>query len=238
MTQHEQVIEALENNGGYATLGKLYQLIDFSSWGTKTPHASVRRIVQERSEVFKIKPGLWALESYRDELPPQILPKENTPKDAVEEYDHAYYQGLLIEIGNMRKLETYVPAQDKNKPFLDKKLVDVAHSTQCPLFTYDEIVRRARTIDVIWFNERGFPSSVFEVEHSTDFQNSLLKFVELQDFNIEFRVVADSARKGLFDDKLTQSAFKPIAERVLFRDYNYVSNWHQKLSALTGFLNS
>ena len=36
MTQNEQVIEALKKNGGYATLGQLYHLVDFSTWGTKT----------------------------------------------------------------------------------------------------------------------------------------------------------------------------------------------------------
>ncbi|MEM9953494.1 MAG: hypothetical protein AAF846_17940 [Chloroflexota bacterium] len=114
MTQYEQVISALEANGGYATLGQLYHMIDFTSWGTKTPQASVRRIVQMRSEIFKIRPGLWALESYRDKLPPQIFPSEATTEAQSEIYTHAYYQGLLLEIGNMRNLETFVPAQDKN----------------------------------------------------------------------------------------------------------------------------
>lgn len=144
-TQHRQVIEALESNGGYATLGKLYQLIDFSSWGTKTPHASVRRIVQDRKEVFKIRPGLWALETYRNQLPPQILATDDTSEAEKDIYNHAYYQGLLLEIGNMRNFTTYVPAQDKNQLFLEKKLGDVAKSTTCPEFTYKQILRRAST---------------------------------------------------------------------------------------------
>ena len=50
-------------------------------------------------------------------------------------------------------------------------------------FSHDNITRKAKTIDVIWFNNRKMPDSLFEVEYSTNFQNSLLKFVELQDFN-------------------------------------------------------
>ncbi len=38
-------------------------------------------------------------------------------------------------------------------------------------------------VDVAWFNERGFPEKIFEVEDSTDFRGSLVKFAELQDFN-------------------------------------------------------
>ena len=42
-------------------------------------------------------------------------------------------------------------------------------------FTYPEILRKARTVDVIWFNERKMPMSFYEVEHSTDIKNSLSK---------------------------------------------------------------
>lgn len=234
MTQHEEVISALEDNGGYATLGQLYQRLDFSSWKTKTPHASVRRIVQDRREIFKIRPGLWALESYREQLPPQILPTEKTSHGEQNKYTHSYYQGLLLEIGNMRKFTTYVPAQDKNQLFLNQKLDDIAQSTKCPPFTYDHVLRRAKTIDVIWFNTRQYPATVYEVEHSTDFQNSLLKFVELQDFNIQFRIVADKARKRLFENKISQSAFESIIERVKFITYDNLSKIHQHEFEMTG----
>ena len=37
-TQTQQVIDTLRKNGGYATLGKLYHLVDTSNWRTKTPN--------------------------------------------------------------------------------------------------------------------------------------------------------------------------------------------------------
>ena len=40
MTQKDQVIVAMEKNGGYATLQQLNRIIDTSSWGTKTPDES------------------------------------------------------------------------------------------------------------------------------------------------------------------------------------------------------
>jgi hypothetical protein len=47
MKQHEAVIEAMKQNGGYATLGQLYQTapkIAGSDWsGTKNPFANIRR---------------------------------------------------------------------------------------------------------------------------------------------------------------------------------------------------
>lgn len=48
MKQNEAVILALENLGGLATLGQLYQetmKIENCTWKTKTPFASIRRIV-------------------------------------------------------------------------------------------------------------------------------------------------------------------------------------------------
>ena len=42
-TQEQQVIEVLRKAGGYATLRRLNELVDFSAWATKTPEASVRR---------------------------------------------------------------------------------------------------------------------------------------------------------------------------------------------------
>lgn len=57
-SQTQQVIDTLRQTGGYATLGDLYHLVDTKSWTTKTPNESIRRIVQQSDEVFRIQPGL------------------------------------------------------------------------------------------------------------------------------------------------------------------------------------
>ena len=64
--QDSDVIQAMTKNGGYATFQQLNQIIDFSSWKTKTPFASVRRIVQNNDAFFRIQPGLWALKDYEN----------------------------------------------------------------------------------------------------------------------------------------------------------------------------
>jgi hypothetical protein len=127
-------------------------------------------------------------------------------------------------------LTTYVPAQDKNRKFLGKRLADVTDTTDIPRFTHDSILRKAKTVDVIWFNERNMPSVFYEVEHTTDIKNSLSKFYELQDFFAEFFIVAASTRKNEFDDKLNASIFNPIKGRVNFLDYDKVVKRHEGLS--------
>lgn len=229
ISQTMQVITAMEKEGGFATLKRLNEIVDFSSWKTNTPEASVRRIVQNSNQIFKIRPGLWALEKYRTEVLRQFDLKIGDSKSE-EVFSHGYYQGLLVEIGKMQNRTTYVPAQDKNRLFIGKKLAEITDTTDIPSFTYENILRKAKTIDVIWFNERQMPSDFYEVEHTTDIKNSLSKFYELQDFSAKFYIVAATSRKKEFDDKLSVSMFDSIKERVKFLDYDRVAKKHEGLT--------
>ena len=235
MKQYEAVIRVMEENGGFATLGYLYQnvlKVRGCEWKTKTPFASMRRIVQDERFFFKIRPGLWALKSHRNSLPAGMMPEEKkTPKH--EEFTHSYYQGLLVELGNVQQYETFVPSQDKNKVFLGKKsLGELASRTQIHGFGYENILRKARTVDVVWFNSRKMPASVFEVEHSTDMKNSLIKFVELQDFRTKMVIVADKKRKELFEQAISLNAFECVSSFVKFLSYQALSAFHGKMFEL------
>ena len=215
MKQYEAVILTLEKLGGVATLGELNHevfKIEECEWKTKTPFASIRRIVQQRKEIYKIKPD-----------------EKNKNSEEMIKFNHSYYQGLLLEIGNLKKMDTFIPNQDKNKNFINKKLGDLRSLEKVPKFSYLKIVNRTSTIDVIWFNNRfsddkevKLPHSFFEVEHSTDIQNSLLKYNDLQDFYTEMFIVADEIRKKEFEKKIGYSAFKDLKvnNRVKFLSYN------------------
>jgi hypothetical protein len=240
MKQYEAVIRVMEENGGYATLGFLNQnvlKVEGCGWKTKTPFASIRRIVQDKRFFFKIQPGLWALNSCKDKLPPEIYPTKDLPKEKKEEYNHTYYQGLLVEIGNLKKYQTFVPNQDKNKVFLRKKLGEITTIDEFYKFSYDNISQQAKTIDVSWFNIRKMPAILFEIEHTTDIQRSLSKFVELQDFNVKFYIVADELRKREFEAKLYLNAFTAIHKRTQFMSYIQVSDWHTKTNEITSLEN-
>lgn len=229
MTQEQQVVEALRNQGGYATLRRLNEVIDFSTWKTKTPEASVRRIVQNSDAIFRIQPGLWALEESRDKVLKRFKIKDGDSK-SIEMFNHAYYQGLLIEIGHYRESTTYVPPQDQHRLFLDKELGDLTDYKAIPEFTYETLLRRARTVDVIWFNQRHMPTHFYEVEHTTDIKSSLSKFYELQDFFSRFFIVANSHRENEFKDKINASIFSDIVNRVKFITYDKVASLHSNLT--------
>jgi hypothetical protein len=99
-------------------------------------------------------------------------------------------------------------------------------------FTYDETLRKAQTVDVVWFNERKMPEAFFEIENSTDMLNALSKFVQLQDFAARFFIVADALRKREFTDKVALTAFGDVRNRVLFESYEHIADLHAKLTEL------
>jgi len=220
MKQKDFVIAAMIELGGAATLSQLYSATDISSWSTKTPFASIRRILQENAEFFKIRPGLWGLKS----LETQILKELESGVGSQDSFIHSYFQGLIIEIGNLRKFKTYVPPQDKNKNFAaGKKLDDLTSLKTIYGFAYPNILSKARTVDAIWFNERNLPYAFFEVEHSTDFKNSLNKFYELQDFNAKMFIVADASKLRQFQSVISASIYKDIAGSVKFAGYESIA---------------
>jgi hypothetical protein len=222
MKQYEAVIQTLERIGGQATLGQLNSevlKIKECQWKTKTPFASIRRIVQERPEIFKIRPGLWALRSYQQKLGlAEYQSTKQTSPESIEQ-NHSYYQGLLIEVGNLRGYDTFIPNQDKNRLFINQPLKDLSKLSTIPMFSHDFLVKRSSTIDVIWFNSRQMPNSFFEVEHSTDFQNSLIKFNDLQDFHARMIIVADENKQLEFSHKINYRAFDDIKTRIKFLSY-------------------
>lgn len=180
--QKDFVLKAFEKIGPMATLGELYDKTDISKWGTKTPFATIRRILQTNSEFFKIQPGLCGLSSQKNEILKKICIK-NTTKIVDNKFTHTYYQGLITEIG---------------------------------------ILKFAKTVDVIWFNDRKMPDSFFEVEHTTDFKNSINKFFELQDFRANFYIVTKKERKKEFENIINSSIYLPIKKPVKFAVYESI----------------
>lgn len=240
MTQSQAVIEAIESLGGIAPLGKIYQMAlqnPDCTWGTQTPQASIRRIVRHTKGIYVIRKGLYALESHRHQLEANGIVEQtvqNADSDEVQVFTHSYYQGLLLKVGELRHHATFVPQQDKNKMFLQEAtLGELRTLDQIPQYTYSELVQRSSTIDVIWFNERKMPHSFFEVEHSTDIQNSLLKFCDLQDFNARMVIVADTYRKEEFVRKLNETAFRDLSmnKRVYFLSYDDLDKQYENALA-------
>jgi hypothetical protein len=235
MKQYEAVINAIEQLGGIATLGQINQeAMKFKDckWNTKTPFASIRRVVQLDENIYKIKPGLYGLIKFKKTNEAKgifIENEKNKNSNEMINFNHSYYQGLLLTVGNLKNLKTFVPNQDKNKVFIEKKLGEIRTLETIPNFSYPNFMQRSSTIDVIWFNDRNMPHSFFEVEHSTDIQNSLLKFNDLRDFHSRMVIVADLCREKEYMDKIHYSSFNNLVKdkRVSFLSYESLNKQYE-----------
>ena len=75
---------------------------------------------------------------------------------------------------------------------------------------------------------RNLPNSFFEVEHSTDFKNSINKFFELQDFRARFFIVAKEERHRQFDNIINASIYSPIKDLITFKNYESLVKQYEK----------
>lgn len=116
--------------------------------------------------------------------------------------------------------------------FWKKKLCDVVSVHNIFEFTYPEILKHARTVDVIWFNERKLPNAFYEVEHTTDIKNSLNKFYELQDYRSKFYIVAPKERERQFKDIISSTIYRKIKDIVSFVNYDTLIKQYEKESML------
>jgi len=231
LTYSDAIEKIMLNNGYIAPLKLLYKKIwdykDKSKIKGKTPFNSIQERVQRDKRFTKIGLGVYALTEHLPDLQKEIEAK--TPKEIIER-KHATIQGMLLEIGNFKKdvMDTYT--NDRNWTFQGKKLGNLSTIKKLPYFTYKNIIEDSvRYIDVIWFNKRNFPYSIFEVEDSTDFRDALIKFSELQDFLAEFYCIAEDNRRTKFEKEIKKNAFAPIRNRVIFRTYEEVKSDYEQI---------
>jgi hypothetical protein len=121
---------------------------------------------------------------------------------------HANLQGMLIEIGNGRGLQTYCP--NKSPTFRGRPLGGL--TTLADLPTFPELNSGIiRQIDVIWL-DKSFPVHAFEVELSTGIWSGLVRLAELRRLNTTLHVVTESDERG-FRRRVAGEVFREILDR-------------------------
>jgi len=226
LTYSDAIEKVMINNGYFAPLKLIYKQIwnykDKSKITGKTPDYTIQERVQRDKRFIRIGLGVYALAEFVDKLPKEIEPKS---KIEIKDRKHAQIQGMLLEIGNLKNEVEDTYTNDKKWVFQNKTLGSLATINSVPMFTYEKIIKESVSFaDVIWFNNRGFPFKIFEVEHSTDFRDAFIKFMELQDFITEFYCVSTEDRKTKFDKEKNKTAFKPIKNRLKFLTYEQIEN--------------
>ena len=217
----EAIEKVMLNNNYFAPLKLIYKEIwkykDRKNLKGKTPEKTIQERVQRDKKFIKIGLGVWALTEHLNKLPKKYVPKSE------KERAHSKIQGMLLEIGNSKKEVENTYTNDKKFIFQGKPLKNLSTIDKIPPFTYKKIIEESvRYFDVIWFNKRGFPEKIFEVEDTTNFRNAFTKFMELQDFVSGFICVSREERKKKFDVEINKNSFEPINKGVKFRTYEGV----------------
>ncbi len=224
LTYSEAIERVLLENNYVAPLRKVYkEIAKYRVLTGKTPFKTIQERVQRDPRFTRIGLGVYALTAYLDKLPLSPKPKN---REQEEKQTHYSIQGMLLEIGNMEGFDTYSP--NKKAIFDNKTLLQIMTLSEFPNFTYPSIVQCVRFIDVLWFNQRGFPKFAFEIEITPQFRNSLLKFSELGDFNSTFYVVAESENREKYLREVSRSVFAGVKERCSFKTSDQVRDMYLK----------
>ena len=228
ISYEEATAAILSDNGGYAPVRlierELGKYKDLTVIKGKTPIHTVHALLQRKERFVRLRLGVYALADYQPPEPP--LAKTKKDKEMLR---HSDIQGMLISIGNDRRDVEWTYTADKNAMTKDGAVLGKLTTLDKPYpFTYERQVKRAGLVDVVWFNERKYPSHFFEVEHTTNFVNALTKFCDLQDFNAQFFCVADDSRRARFDEQLERPVFKAMQQRCTFRTYKEIESDYKK----------
>lgn len=224
LTYSEAIEKVLLANNYAAPLRKIYkEIAKYRPLTGQTPFKTIQERVQRDPRFTRIGLGIYALTEHLDKLPP--FPKPQS-KEQKKEQTHYSIQGMLLEIGNMEGFDTYSP--NKNAIFDNKSLLQIMTLTEFPNFTYPNIIRSVRFIDVLWFNDRGFPKFAFEIEITPQFRNSLLKFSELSDFYTSFYLIAEAENQDKYYREISRPVFREIKRRCLFKTCGQVRDMYLK----------
>ncbi len=138
------------------------------------------------------------------------LPKWTPANENAVDHNEIIYR--LAILGNALGLKSYIGKNERAVGTDVLKLSSVS-LTELPktrgISQYSR--KKIEQIDLIWFDEAGFPAYAFEVEHSTTILSGIERFHELLKASLQVYgkiiLVCPSSRKTKLDEVLTQSHF-------------------------------
>lgn len=157
-----------------------------------------------------------------------------------EDDTHLQNQYLLVKIGQMRGYDVWVAANDRNKSYKGEALNSITLD-ELPHFAGPNVLRIARSIDVIWFKKRtAQPVYFFEIEHSTSMYSGLLR---LNDVKIDYPIpkafiVGPKERRNLFESQIQRRSFthSELSETCQFLSYDDVKKLRESYETVKGIL--
>lgn len=229
MTKVNALIALLKDNGGAASWQYIYDNIEKYYPAAKSSReweAGLRgvlyREVKNNRNFKRVGFGIYALHEYQEEKVIEDIKKDNVQM-------HSYIEGLLVELGNYERFDTY--CADPTATFQANVFINqIATIRNFPEFTYSEINRVAKRIDVIWFTKQGykFPKKAIEVVDSIGtLGESLSRMYQLKEFQTDFLVVSPMKFLDKISDTLRREPYSIHKERFSVRHYDDIISYYK-----------
>lgn len=141
---------------------------------------------------------------------------------------HSDIQAKLILIGSYLNYRTYTP--DRSKQSIYGILGDLCSERDVPEGSIPALsAETVRFVDVIWFDEEGYPTHAFEVEHTTDITKGLLRLYQIHKLRIKMFVIADEVSKEKFQKEVQKNPFSKIKQDFIFKNYQELDEFFESV---------
>ena len=145
---------------------------------------------------------------------------------------HSDIEAKLLLIGSYLNYRTYTPDRGKNSIY--GNLGDLCSEKEVPTESIPKIsIDKVRKIDVIWFDEEGYPTHAFEVEHSTDVTKGLLRLYQIHKLHIRLYVIAEEDKRVKFNKEVNINPFYKIKEEYIFKNYQELDEFFESVKQFT-----
>ena len=146
------------------------------------------------------------------------------------ELTHYDLQAKLVLVGSYLGYRTYVPAPDKNKNTIFGVLGELCTEKEIPEGSIPGLsLNTIKFVDVIWFDEEGYPTHAFEVEHTTDITKGLLRLYQVHKLRIKMFIISEEINKNRFEREVAKSPFVQIKNEFVFKNYDELDEFFQSV---------
>lgn len=145
-----------------------------------------------------------------------------------QELTHTDVQAKLLLIGSYLNFRTYTPDASKYSNVFKNKLGDIASEGKIPEGAIPSLsIDTVKLIDVIWFDEEGYPTHAFEVEHTTDITKGLLRLYQTRKLRIKMFIISN--QKSKFETEVSKSPFVTIKSEFILKNYDELEEFFESV---------
>lgn len=144
---------------------------------------------------------------------------------------HSDLQAKLVLVGSYLNYRTFVPTPDQGKMTIyGKTLGELCSEQNVPEGSIPALsLGTVKYVDVIWFDEEGYPTHAFEVEHTTDITKGLLRLYQVHKLRIKMFIISEEDNKGRFEREISKSPFAKIKNEFIFKNYDELDEFFQSV---------